>query len=109
MSANSADEAALAGSVLDSVRRFRNSIVPIAALSRATSAAISRRSSRATCSRNSIATATRNSTATARKPMSYSPSLGGSGPVASVIRSAPLTTPMPAIPRPSERALRHAS
>ena len=41
--------------------------------------------------------------------MSYSPSLGGSGPVASVIRSAPLTTPMAAIPRPSERALRHAS
>ena len=31
------------------------------------------------------------------------PSLGGSGPVASVIRSAPLTTPMAAIPRPSER------
>jgi hypothetical protein len=108
ISANSADGATLAGSAVDSGRRDRNSIVPIAAVSNATSATISRRSSRGTCSRNSIATAIRNSTPAARNPTSYGPSLGGSDPVASVTRNVALTAPIAAIPRPSAGALRHA-
>ncbi len=108
ISANSAYGAALAASADESGRRDRNSIVPIAAVSSATSATISRRSSRATCSRNSIATAIRNSTPAARNPTSYGPSLGGSDPVASLTSRLALTTPIAAIPRPSEGALRHA-
>jgi hypothetical protein len=106
ISANSA-VAALAGSAVESGRRDRNSIVPIAAVSSATSATISRRSSRATCSRNSIDTAIRNSTPAARNPTLYGPSLGGSDPVASVTRNVALTIAIAPIPRPSDGALRH--